>query len=64
MIGRERKTERKTRTTLGLRRFFWEGWTRERDMGGGGGGGGVAGADLGSPIGWLSQTYRKRRSLP
>jgi len=29
---------------------------REREIGGGGGGGGVAYADLGSPIGWLSQT--------
>lgn len=54
MIGRERKTERKTRMTLGLRRFFWEGRTRERDIGGGGGGGGCAGSaaeDLFSPIG-------------
>jgi len=69
MIGRERKTERKTRMTLGLRRFFWEGRTRERDIGGGGGGGGCAASaggaeDLFSPIGWLSQTYRKRRPMP
>jgi len=42
--------------TLGFWRFFWEGRTRERAIGGGGGGGGVASADLGSPIGWLSQT--------
>jgi len=54
MIGRERKMQ----MTLGLRRFFWEGWTREREIGGGGGGGGggIASVDIGSSIGWLSQS--------
>lgn len=44
MIGKDRKTERKTRTILGLLCFFfWEGWMREIVWGNGIGGGGGEG---------------------
>ena len=43
MMGKERKTERKTRKTLmGLCFFLWQGWTRETCRRGGGGGVGTA----------------------
>lgn len=69
MMGNDRKTERKTRTTLGLCFLFWEGWTREIVFWGDGGEVeeseecGDADADLGSPIGRYSRTG-KRRSVP
>ena len=49
MMGKLRKTERKTRKTLGLCFFLWDGWTRDKcwrcvwRSGGNGGGFGVSG---------------------
>lgn len=50
MMGRDLKTDRKTRITFVLLLFFWEGWTREMEERGGGGGGGAAVGDAGSSL--------------